>query len=83
MPSSTDGFRPATHVVGLMHPAIDSRDLQRLRRLEFYFGPVDVIHYRWDYRAREEIVPGDLAIFATGTDQDPVDSHSFDDSDRQ
>lgn len=44
------------------------------------FGKPDFVHQRWDARAKQEILPGDLAVFARGTDQDPVAAFSFNDS---
>lgn len=71
------------HVIGLMHPAIDSRDLQRLARIEFYFGAVGFIHRFWDGRARDEIVPGDVALFCKyGPEEEPT-PFTFDDSAQQ
>lgn len=70
----------ALHFIGVMNPAIDSRDLQRVRRMEFYFGAPDFIHRRWDVRAWQEVVPGDVAIFAEWSEATPLDPFSFDDS---
>ncbi len=44
------------------------------------FGQPDFYHRVWDYRARQEVAPGDVAIFATGTIDDPPKPVSWDDS---
>ena len=44
------------------------------------FGLPDFYHRVWDMRARQEIVEGDLAVFATGSIDDPVKPISWDDS---
>lgn len=36
------------------------------------FGRPDFYHRTWDIRARQEIVEGDVAIFAYGSIDDPV-----------
>ena len=36
------------------------------------FGRPDFIHRHWDARAKSEIVPGDVAMFAYGTECDPI-----------
>lgn len=42
------------------------------------FGVPDVVHRIWDERARQEIAPGDVAIFAEGSIDDPcaIDKHT-------
>ncbi len=47
------------------------------------FGEPDFIHRYWDVRAQCEIVPGDIAVFAKGTDQIPPSVYSYDDSAEQ
>lgn len=44
------------------------------------FGRPDFIHRDWDARAKHEIMPGDIAIFATGTEQDELTPFNFNDS---
>lgn len=64
---------PALHFVGF-------RD-DRVYHARAVFGEPDFYHRNWDVRARQEIVPGDVAVFATGTIDDPVKPTSWDDSD--
>lgn len=48
---------------------------------ERVFGAPDFIHHRWDVRAKQEIAPGDRAIFGGGkTIADEPTIHSFNDS---
>jgi len=44
------------------------------------FGLPDFYHRVWDRRARQEVVPGDVAIFATGSIDDEPKPISWDDS---
>lgn len=44
------------------------------------FGAPDFWHRIWDARARAEIAPSDVAVFATGTIDDPVRPFTHDDS---
>ncbi len=44
------------------------------------FGPPDFFHRYWDQRAKAEIVEGDIAVFAKGTDADPPNPFAFIDS---
>lgn len=44
------------------------------------WGPPDFYHRVWDYRARQEMVDGDVAIFATGTIDDATKPIGWDDS---
>jgi len=44
------------------------------------FGEPDFYHRNFDMRARQEIVPGDIAVFATGSIDDPPHLISWDDS---
>ncbi|MDF2382438.1 hypothetical protein JMG10_13230 [Nostoc ellipsosporum NOK] len=34
------------------------------------WGAPDFIHFRWDRRAKRELAPDDVVIFATGTEHD-------------
>lgn len=43
------------------------------------FGQPDFIHIGWDRWAKLEIMPGDLALFATGAAEDEPSFHSFPD----
>lgn len=63
---------PPLHFVGFK----DDRVWAALR----LFGPPDFWHRVWDARARQEIVPGDIAVFATGGIDDPVRPFTHDDS---
>jgi hypothetical protein len=53
---------------------------ERVYAARHIFGEPDFYHRNWDYRAFQEVVPGDVAIFATGTINDPPKSTSWDDS---
>jgi hypothetical protein len=44
------------------------------------FGRPDFVHRRWDARAVVEVMPGDLVVFATGDETQPVDPFAYDDS---
>ena len=44
------------------------------------FGQPDFIHRYWDVRAKQELVSGDVAVFATGTECDTPKLHTFNDS---
>lgn len=44
------------------------------------FGLPDFYHRNYDMRARQEIVEGDVAVFAVGSIDDPPKSISWDDS---
>lgn len=63
---------PPLHFVGFK----DDRVWSALR----VFGPPDFWHRNWDARARQEIAPGDSAVFATGTIDDAPRPVSHDDS---
>jgi hypothetical protein len=64
--------RPALHFVGFK----DDRVWNAIR----IWGRPDFWHRNWDYRAKAEIVPGDVAIFAKGTYDDEPKKISHDDS---
>lgn len=70
---TTDQPRPCLHFVGFT----DTAQFHRALRI---WGQPDFIHRFWDRRATNEIMPGDLVIFATGTEDDPLRTWSFDDS---
>jgi len=63
---------PPLHFVGFK----DDRVWNALR----VFGPPDFWHRIYDARARQEIVPGDVAVFATGSIDDEPKAVSHDDS---
>lgn len=44
------------------------------------FGKPDFFHRTWDGRAKSMIIPGDVAVFAKGTEDDVPCVYSFDDS---
>jgi hypothetical protein len=44
------------------------------------WGKPDFFHRVWDKRAQQEVVPGDVAIFATKDETRPLDPWGFDDS---
>lgn len=68
----------ALHFVGVKHPAqgYDSTYETMVRR----FGVPDFVHRHWDVRARQEIVPGDVAVFAKGSEADEPRANAYDDS---
>lgn len=53
---------PCVHFVGFR----DDRWWNAIR----VFGRPDFVHPRWDTRARREIAPGDVVIFAEGSIED-------------
>jgi len=63
--------RPALHFVGFR----GDEYLSALR----VFGPPDFVHIGWDTWARQEVMPGDVAVFARGTFEDEPSRYSFPD----
>ncbi|GGE71670.1 hypothetical protein [Sphingomonas prati] len=61
--------RPAVHYVGFRG--------DEYRRALCLFGPPDFIHIGWDMWAKQEVVDGDVAIFARGTFEDAPSAYSF------
>lgn len=61
--------RPALHFIGFR----GDEYLSALR----VFGPPDFVHIGWDTWARQEVVPGDTAVFARGTFEDEPSRYSF------
>ena len=61
----------AVHYVGFR-----GDEFARARRL--FGGPV-FIHPRWDRRAQRDIGPGDVVIFASGDETQPLARFNFDD----
>lgn len=46
------------------------------------FGAPDIVHRKWDARAKAEIADGDIAIFADGDEYSPVTPYAWNDSER-
>ena len=65
----------AVHFIGF-------RDTGTFYRAARIFGQPDFIHRHWDVRAKfgGEWEPGDVRVFAVGTDRDAPSPYSFDDS---
>lgn len=63
----------AVHFIGF-------KDNTQFNRAIQVFGVPDFIHRKWDVRARQEVVNGDTAVFATGNVTDKAVHPSFDDS---
>jgi hypothetical protein len=53
---------------------------EEFRRAVQVFGEPDFVHRKWDVRAQQEVVAGDVAVFARGTSNDTAVHPSFDDS---
>jgi len=66
------------HFVGFKDPRY-AKD-ERYWRAAQIFGEPDFIHRNWDVRAKQEVVPGDVAVFAAGTERDEPWANAFDDS---
>jgi hypothetical protein len=66
------------HFVGFIHPNIGA-DVAYNKAVRV-FGKPDFVHRRWDVRAKQEIAPGDVAIFAKGSINDEPDVNAYDDS---
>ena len=49
-------------------------------RAKQIFGEPDFYHRHWDTRAKQEIAPGDVVVFAKGTERDKCVAFTFDDS---
>ena len=67
----------AIHFIGF-----DPRDTAKFIRAQKVFGNPDFVHRFWDVRAKfgGEFAPGDIRVFATGTDADVPRPHAYDDS---
>jgi len=65
------------HFVNFRH------DRQRIMRAVAIWGVPDFIHFHWDARARAEIQPDDVVIFADGCESDPICPYTYDDSAHQ
>ena len=44
------------------------------------FGKPDFIHRFWDRRAVDEVMPGDIVVFADGDEHQQVQQYAYDDS---
>lgn len=55
---------------------------ERIRSAEKVWGKPDFYHRIWDCRARDEIVEGDVAVFADGSEHDTPSVFAFNDSER-
>lgn len=44
------------------------------------FGTPDFIHRFWDYRAVQEVMEGDVVVFADGDETQKVNPFAYDDS---
>lgn len=55
----------------------------RVRSATRVFGQPDFWHRRWDARARDEVMEGDVVVFADGNEDSSVDPFAFDDSANQ
>lgn len=64
--------RPMLHFVGFKD--------DRFNNAVAAFGRPDFIHRFWDMRAKHEIMPGDVAVFASGDEHSPITPWAFDDS---
>lgn len=60
----------------------DPKDTAKFYRAVQTFGQPDFVHRYWDARAAYggEFAPGDVRVFASGTDRDPPRVHAYDDS---
>jgi len=64
---------PCVHYVGF-------RDDRYWNAYRIFGGP-RLIHRRWDRRARRDIGPGDVVIFATGDEHQPIAEYNGSDLD--
>jgi hypothetical protein len=46
------------------------------------FGTPDFVHPRWDRRASDEVMDGDVVVFANGTEADRPADNAWDDSEQ-
>jgi len=67
----------AIHFIGF-----DPKNTTKWNNAVRVFGKPDFVHRHWDVRAAfgGEFAPGDIRIFAVGTDRDPPNPFAFDDS---
>lgn len=65
---------PTLHFVGF------KEDDTRYNNATLVFGTPDFVHRVWDHRARVEIMPGDVAVFAKYHPDSTPTPYSWDDS---
>lgn len=65
-------MRPALHFIWF--------SVDRVWNARRIWGEPDFYHRVWDCRARQEVRPGDIAVFAAGTIDDLPKPISWDDS---
>lgn len=65
-------YRPATHFVGFRG--------DEFGRAQIIFGAPDFIHRNYDPRLLGDIAPGDLVIFANGSETRKQAKYSWNDS---
>lgn len=77
-PTEEPAPRPAIHFIGF-HP---DKDKSKFDRAVQMFGQPDFVHRKWDARAKQggEYMPGDIRIFANGSEKDAADPNAYDDS---
>lgn len=78
MPPSPEADRAL--ISGALHFIGFKEDAMRFNNALLVFGQPDFVHRYWDVRARQELAPGDTAVFGTGTDRDEPSPFSYDDS---
>ena len=71
--------RSDTYIHGMAIHFIRFRDDRYWNALKVW-GKPDFFHRVWDIRAQQEVVPGDIAIFATKDDSHDPTPWTFDDS---
>lgn len=65
------------HFVGVKPGKDDDRFYRAVR----VFGYPDFIHPKWDYRAKSEILPEDVAVFFSGTENDEPSFYPYTEQD--
>jgi hypothetical protein len=65
-------FKPCIHFIGF-------RDPQQWDSAARVWGQPDIVHYVWDHRAKGDVAPGDVLVFAK-YDFDKPSPYSYDDS---
>jgi len=56
------------------------KDEERFARAVRVFGPPTFVHRWWDVRAKQEIAPEDVVVFAEGDEREEPRPISYDDS---
>ena len=64
----------AVHFIGFAY----DKDIPRMANAVKVFGPPDFLHRLWDVRAKLEVLPGDVAVFARGSDADEPSFYPYD-----